>query len=474
LWAGLQERIDLRRLPLLLWLRLGALGIVGGLVIRDIASHSIVRPALWVTAAFALLAASTAVISHLKGREAEVKRLFALAPYRALWTLLLALSYAVPVLGDMDDPAFICLSILLGFSMVQDGIVFSGDPVARRIKTFLERPVPRKGLNIWVFIFVSLLFIEVGLRIGLAAYGTVRPMPIWLSFSEDYSEYKLSASRFPGHKLNPDGFNDDPFQDEKPPGTRRVIAIGDSFLVGLVPRERNFIDIMERRIQADLPAEIYNMGINHTHPGQYLSVLLKEGLRWKPDVILIGFFVGNDIKENAPENSFWYRRSLRTITIPRRILALSSELAQRQNKNVPLGWAFGDPGYLDDPQKEFPTFSENKYLKKQRKHLELTLRWRLWETEKKWRGTLENLAGIHEVAKERGIPMLLVIMPDEFQVNEGVRNKVFERFQLTPEDYDVASPQKRLVAFVTAEAAGGLCQEPGNCRGGSPRTSARG
>jgi hypothetical protein len=65
----------------------------------------------------------------------------------------------------------------------------------------------------------------------------------------------------------------------------------------------------------------------------------------------------------------------------------------------------------------------------------------------KWRGTLENLAGIHEVAKERGIPMLLVIMPDEFQVNESVRNKIFERYQLTPEDYDVESPQKRLMAF---------------------------
>lgn len=444
---GCEERIELRRPPLLLLLRLGALGIVIALMIRDLASHSIVRPALWVTAVMALLAASTAVISHLKGREAEVNHLFALASYKALWTLLLALSYAVPVLGDLNDPAFICFSILLGFSIVQDGIVFRGDPLAQRIKTFLQRPVTRKGLNIWVFIFVSLLFLEVGLRVGLAVYGTVRPLPLWLNFSEDYSEYKLSASRFPGHELNSDGFNDEPFQDEKPPGMRRVIAIGDSFLVGLVPRERNFIDIMERRLQADLPVEIYNMGINHTHPGQYLSLLVNEGLRWKPNVILIGFFVGNDIKENAPENSFWYRRSIRTITILRRILALSSELAQRKNKYVPLGWAFGDPGYLDDPDKEFPTFTEMKYLKKQRKHLELTLRWRRWETEKRWLGALENLAGIHEVAKERGIPILLVIMPDEFQVNENVRKKVFERFQLTPEDYDIESPQKRVVAF---------------------------
>jgi hypothetical protein len=444
---GCRGEIDLRRLPLLLTLRFGALGIVIALVITDLATHSIVRPALWVTAAMALLAALMAVISHLKGRDTEVSQLFALAPYRAFWTLLLAFSYAVPVLGDIDDPVFICFSILLGFSMVQDGIVLKGDPLARRIKTFLQRPVLRKGLNIWVFIFISLLFIEVGLRVGLAVYGTVRPMPIWLTFSEDYSKYKLSASRYPGHKLNPDGFNDEPFQEEKHPGTPRVIAVGDSFLVGLVPRERNFIDIMERRIQSDHPVEIYNMGINHTHPGQYLAVLVNEGLRWNPDVILIGLFVGNDIKVNAPENSFWYRRSIRTITIPRRILALSSELAQRQNKNVPLGWAFGDPGYLDDPEKEFPTFSEMKYLKKQRKHLKLALRQPRWETEKRWRGTLENLAGIHEVAKERGIPMLLVIMPDEFQVNESVRKKVFERFQLTPEDYDVASPQKRLVAF---------------------------
>ena len=442
-----KEKIELRRLPLLLWLRLGALGLVGALVIRDLVLHSIVRPALWVTAAVAVLAASTAVISHLKGRDAEVNDLFALAPYRAWWTLLLALSYAVPVFGDIDDPAFICLSMLLGFSMLQDGIVFRGDPLAGRIKTFLQKPGIRRGLNVWVFIFVCLMFIEVGLRAGLALYGTVRPMPIWLTFSEDYSKYKLSASRYPGHKLNPDGFNDDPFQDEKLPGVRRVIAIGDSFLVGLVPRERNFIDIMERRIQSDLPVDIYNMGINHTHPGQYLSLLVNEGLRWNPDVLMIGFFVGNDIKVNAPENSFWYRRSIRTITIPRRILALSSELTQRKNKNVPLGLAFGDPGYLDDPEKEFPTFSEMKYLKKQRKHLKLTLRQPRWETEKRWRGTLENLAGIHEVAKKRGIPMLLVIMPDEFQVNESVRNKVFERFQLQPEDYDLASPQKRLKAF---------------------------
>jgi hypothetical protein len=60
---------------------------------------------------------------------------------------------------------------------------------------------------------------------------------------------------------------------------------------------------------------------------------------------------------------------------------------------------------------------------------------------------LQNLAGIHAVAEERGIPLLLVIMPDEFQVNENVKKKVFERFQLAPEDYDVGSPQKRLKAF---------------------------
>jgi hypothetical protein len=153
--------------------RLGALGIVIVLVIGDLAAHSIVRPALWVTTTVALLAASTAVIAHLKGRDAEVNRLFALASYRALWTVLLALSYAAPVFGDMDDPALICLSMLLGFSMVQDGIVFKGDSLAGRIKTFFPKAWSSQKLEYLGFhiCLPDVYRSGVALRIGRIRHG---------------------------------------------------------------------------------------------------------------------------------------------------------------------------------------------------------------------------------------------------------------------------------------------------------------
>ncbi|MEZ5421131.1 MAG: hypothetical protein R2708_27860 [Vicinamibacterales bacterium] len=66
--------------------------------------------------------------------------------------------------------------------------------------------------------------------------------------------------------------------------------------VGVVPRRDNYLTLVEQALAADGPAEVVNLGVSGTEPRDYLSLLVDEGLGLDPDLVLVGFFVGNDFE----------------------------------------------------------------------------------------------------------------------------------------------------------------------------------
>lgn len=79
---------------------------------------------------------------------------------------------------------------------------------------------------------------------------------------------------------------------EKTKGTKRILFIGDSFTMGWgVKEEDGFVRLTE----TVLGVQTINAGFTAAGPSGYYLSLKLDGLRLDPDVVVIGFYLGNDI-----------------------------------------------------------------------------------------------------------------------------------------------------------------------------------
>ena len=118
---------------------------------------------------------------------------------------------------------------------------------------------------------------------------------------------KLATDLF-GTQHNSLGYNDDEFAIAKRPGITRIAAIGDSFFVAPVPRPQGVIARTEALLaERGTNAEVYNFGILASNIDDYLVVLEQEALAFHPDLVLLGVYVGNDLRISVANSTFNYR-----------------------------------------------------------------------------------------------------------------------------------------------------------------------
>jgi len=110
---------------------------------------------------------------------------------------------------------------------------------------------------------------------------------------------------------------------EKPPGTFRVVGLGDSFTFGSgVRREDTFLAELERRLNAGLSGrrfEVLNLGVMGYDTEEEVALLYFRGIRLDPDVVVLCFFLNdtgggreNDAFNPRPDEAdmpFWRRHS---------------------------------------------------------------------------------------------------------------------------------------------------------------------
>lgn len=100
--------------------------------------------------------------------------------------------------------------------------------------------------------------------------------------------------------INRRGLRDRERDYEAPPGTMRVVALGDSFLEGYtVPLESTVSQVLESRLSTSAcPVEVINGGTGGYSTDQEYLFFENEGVRYAPKVVLL-FFYYNDIRPNA-------------------------------------------------------------------------------------------------------------------------------------------------------------------------------
>jgi lysophospholipase L1-like esterase len=89
------------------------------------------------------------------------------------------------------------------------------------------------------------------------------------------------------------------FAYEKPAGTLRVLALGDSHTQGYEARQQaTYSAVLERYLGArGLRAEVLNAGVSGFSTAEALAYLENEGYRYGPDVVVLGFYA-NDFEDN--------------------------------------------------------------------------------------------------------------------------------------------------------------------------------
>ena len=158
-----------------------------------------------------------------------------------------------------------------------------------------RRPRLRRDLPLIVVGLVAALLIgECALRI----YFAVAPDPPGSRYIRD---------RDTGYRLRPGPF----WEDARDPPTastplafatasrrcpgrkvaRRIVGIGDSFVLGAVPIEENFLRIAGHELDADVAL----MGLGGFGPAEYLGALRSAGLSIDPDRMVLCFYIGNDV-----------------------------------------------------------------------------------------------------------------------------------------------------------------------------------
>jgi len=124
----------------------------------------------------------------------------------------------------------------------------------------------------------------------------------------DYLPYELLPGAESAHttpefstpiRINSHGYRGPDFEREKR-GHLRILVLGDSFTFGHgVTENETYSAVLGRALtQADpgRPIEVINAGYaSCNYPDTYYLYLRKAGLALEPDIVVVGFFIGNDI-----------------------------------------------------------------------------------------------------------------------------------------------------------------------------------
>lgn len=140
-------------------------------------------------------------------------------------------------------------------------------------------------------------------------------------------------------KINSHGFRDREHAIAKPSDTFRIAILGDSYAEAFqVPLEKTFWSIMEQRInqcpqRPRSRVEVLNFGISGFSTTRELILLQKRVWQYSPDVVVLLFTTGNDVRDNSRELSKYANLPLPYFVLRDGELTLDNSLLDAKNRS---------------------------------------------------------------------------------------------------------------------------------------------
>lgn len=269
-----------------------------------------------------------------------------------------------------------------------------------------------------------------------------------------------------GTLTNQFGFNDQDYPLQKAPGTFRVLVVGDSFSWA-GGREGNYTALLERMFESHYgyhKIDVINTGYPMTHTAEQLAMLKKYGLQYNPDLVVLGFFVGNDFFDGDPNRKrivvndvsidIDKRREHTFLGYPiiwRSRLRLFIEQKYRIFKESRE--ARKEAAASHRPPERQGSFSEETFLNIERARLDFfnINFFREGRFQKNIDYILQSISEMDGLLKSRNVRFIVAIYPDEFQVERSLLETIIGKFGLRQEDYDINLAQTVLKSFLKSK-----------------------
>src|SRR2546421_4855221 len=264
------------------------------------------------------------------------------------------------------------------------------------------------------------------------------------------------------------GFNDRDYPLTKELGTFRIVVVGDSFswAGGLKANYTALLEQMFEKRDGSHKVDVVNAGYPATHTGEQLLMLKKFGLQYNPDLVILGFFAGNDFLDADPnrkrivvngcfadiDKRYEHRPFGYPIIIKSRLLLFLNQKYQnyaitKQARKEAAEWATANGQPV--PTKNLP--AENFYSN-QRGILEFFNQ----KTSAARFGRnvdyiFQSISEMNDLLKARNIKFMVAIYPDSTQVNSQLFDTLVTKFGLNREDYDLNLAQDELKTFLISK-----------------------
>jgi hypothetical protein len=195
-------------------------------------------------------------------------------------------------------------------------------------------------------------------------------------------------------------------QRVKPPGSLRILVLGDSFTFGFGVEDRETFsarleELLSERLERRI--EVLNAGVPGWNAAHYLLFLREPGLELDPDLVLVA------LMENDVSGLGWQRFSLDVERLPRRIESMRRMIDQH-----------GRMRYVNDSQLELPrlAFPGSEWLS-DRSRLYHWIRLRLiWL----WLGWAESAAERERAARAGPPPEAPIVSLSAGELHRGLRS----------------------------------------------------
>lgn len=279
-------------------------------------------------------------------------------------------------------------------------------------------------------------------------------------FDNEYIQHP--GATLNGYVLNSHGFESPEYPYEKPAGTKRIVFLGDSQTVGETPYEQSFVRVLEKKLQATQTAvQLINLGVLCTGPGTYQTMLQYEGLRYAPDVVVVGFFVGNDFTDDKDLKIKYQEQKARTHMLPfwmyqSKILSLfrNSMKYFRAKSQSPLlhfddtitygktthvesesftPFSMAPPDYIALEASKVPLFIPNS------------------SEYSNWENIQTYLTAIQQLTTSIQAKLVVLIIPDEIQVNKTLVQEATQYENIQEDGLVMDLPQQTLKKFLTEQ-----------------------
>ena len=235
----------------------------------------------------------------------------------------------------------------------------------------------------------------------------------------------------------------------------RILGLGDSFSVFLRDKKKNYNDILQQQFIAtgkdDI--EIVNAGMEAMGPGYYWHILKRYGDLFKPDLVLIGFFVGNDFEQadfsvfignfiSEPKDLYKRYSGYDQFSHLRLYRLLKNKYTRYQESQL-----------KKEETKRYPpqqvgTFSEETFLEVERVRSRIFVKNKRDELQKNWQECSDVLLKMKAWCDQRQIKLVITILPEQFQVDQELRKAVLSKYKhIAEENLDLSYPDNLIVNF---------------------------